>query len=198
MQSRIDEIRKIAERYDNAEDRARRIFLEEASFAIGGKKNTEFYIKSVVARRFRVPFRAVVFCGSSHLGFSPYKDQEFIPGKSDLDLALISMDAFQATWRALNEATKSFTDFAVFSRFEQPLEVADEVKTMMVKRGVLHLSKMPACPDFDGIRDFLDKLAKPHRSLFGAITLSFYMNEYAYCWKQNSAIETILGKPHAK
>lgn len=198
MYSRRDEIKKIASQYDDDLQKARRVFLEEASFAAINKRDVEFRIKSSVAAHFKVPYRSVVFCGSAHLGFSPHKGSDFVAGESDLDLAIISMDAFQAAWRLLNDATRSFSDLTVFSRFENPKGVADEIKDMMAKRGLLHLSKMPSAPGFDESRAWLENLHKKYRAMFGAINLSFYMNEYAYCWKQNSAIQSILGQRIAK
>jgi hypothetical protein len=188
--SRRLEIKNLARQYSLPLDQARRIYLDEPSFAIGTKKSVEFEIKSQIAGYFNVPFRFVVFCGSAHLGFSPHKDTEFQPGLSDLDVALVSMEAFQSAWMSLVEATRAFTDLSGFRR--NPNQTVEDIRTTLAKRGLLHLNQMPICQRFDKDRAFLDSLSRSHRSMFGSIGISFYMNEYAFCWKQNSAIRHIL------
>lgn len=191
--TRRSELVTLARQYALPLDRARRLYLDESSFAIGSKKNAEFEIKSRISQHFAVPFRAVVFCGSAHLGFSPHKDTEFTPGVSDLDVAIVSMEAFQRAWMTLNEATKALNDLSGFVFHKNPEATIENIRTMMIKRGLLHLSSMPTCKTFDSDRAFLDQLSKGHRRLFATIGVTSYMNEYAFCWKQTSAIQHLLG-----
>lgn len=175
--------------------RAQRIFLEEPSFAIAGKKDCEFDIKESVSTYFSVPFRSIAFCGSAHLGFSPHKGTEFKPGDSDLDVAIIDGNAFQSAWMSLVEATKAFTDLSKFPvRKKNDVDVPTEVREMISKRGLLHLDNMPTCKRFDKDRNFLDSLSKRYNVMFSSVKVSFYLSEYAFCWKQNSAVQGMVRK----
>lgn len=190
--SRRDEIISLATKYREPHERARRIFLEEPSFALTTKKEFEFEIKSRISAHFNVQFRSIVFCGSAHLGFSPHKDTEFVPGASDLDVAIIDMGTFQSVWMLLVEATRAFTDLSGFRTFPNPDKIIEEVRGMMVRRGLIHLASMPTSRKLDYHRIFFDQLSKPYREVFSKINVTFYMNEYAFCWKQNSALVTLL------
>ena len=134
----------------------------------------------------------VVFCGSAYLGFSPIKDTEFIPGESDLDVAVVDMATFQSAWMSLVEATRAFNNLTGFGIFKKPGDVVEKVKTLMIKRGVIHLSYMPISERFDADKSFFDDLSKPYRKIFSRINASFYMSEYEFCWKQDSALQSIL------
>jgi hypothetical protein len=192
MNSRRENLRSIASQYRSPEDRARRIFLEEPSFALEGKKDVEFQIKTSISRQYQIPYRSVLFCGSAHLGFSAIKDRDFVPGSSDLDVAIVHMDVFQERWRALVETTKAFTDLMSFHIHKRPNDKALLVRDLMVKRGLLHLHDMPSCPVFNGDRKFFDRLSVQNRTMFGNISVSFYMSEYAFCWKQASSISAMI------
>lgn len=184
---------ELARKYPAPLDRARRIFLEEPSFALEGKRELEFEIKTIISDHYSVPFRAVVFCGSGHLGFSPHKDSAFKPSISDLDVAVVNTEVFQRIWMMIISATRAFTDLRGFQIHTRPAETANKVREMMVKRGLFHLDQMPRCDYFDSERKFFDALSVKHRSMFSRVSVSFYMNEYAFCWKQNSSIQEILG-----
>src|SRR5690606_3013026 len=115
-----------------------------------------------------------------------------IPGSSDLDVAIINMECFQGVWMELNETTRALTDVSGFSSFSNPTVLIEEIMIMLLKRGMIHLSKMPRSSKFNRDRSFLDDLSKEHRHMFARITVAFYMNEYAFCWKQKSAIRHIV------
>ena len=40
---------------------------------------------------------------------------------------------------------------------------------------------------------FEDELSKQHSDAFRKVSVSIYINEYAFCWKQDSAIALIAG-----
>jgi len=107
-------------------------------------------------------------------------------------VAIIDVVAYQKAWMALIESTKAFTDLSRFRTRRDRRDVPEIVREMLIKRGLMHLEDMPACEKFDKDRTFLDTLSKQYNSMFSSVTVSFYMNEYAFCWKQNSAIQEML------
>ena len=189
---RRDYIRRIAEQHTHPVARAQRVFLEEPSFAIGDKKDIEFDIKSNLSTYFNVPFRSVVFCGSAHLGFSPHKNTDLKLGESDLDVAIVSMDAFQKAWMILTDTTRAFSDLSGFPNGQRGLEISERVKEMITKRGLIHLAEMPQRCQFDKDKTFLDEVSRRYNTIFSNVNVTFYMSEHAFCWKQNWAIQKML------
>jgi len=190
--SREEEIRELARRYANPLVRARRIYLDHPSYAVAGKRDVEFEIKQELAEYFNIPFGRVTFCGSAHLGFSPRKGTRFTPGESDLDVAIIDTDLFQRYWQITNDVTKAFNDLTGFSIYRNPQNTIDALKEMIVKRGVIFLDKMPKCQQSDRDASFLYSISAAYTNYFKKITVAVYMNEYAYCWKQNAALQALL------
>ena len=185
-------IRAIASQFRDAERRARRVFFDEQSVATAEHKAEEFEIKSRIAEHFDTPYRSVVFCGSAHLGFSATKDSDFVPGGSDLDVAIINFELFQYAWTELIKATRGFSNLTKFPHGQKGLVQADLIRDMMSKRGVIHLHQMPSWETFDHHKDFLLGFSEVYAHLFSTISVSFYINEYAFCWKQSSALQEIL------
>lgn len=188
----VEHIRQLAREHPDALSRAQRIYLDQPSHALEGKHATEFAIKREISEYFDVPFRHVAFTGSAHLGFSPTKGTEFSPGTSDLDVALIDARLFQKYWAVLNEATRAFNDLSGFSIHPRPREVAQTMQDMLVKRGALYHFFLPKCRISDRDASFLDGISRDHSHLFAKISIVIYMNEYAFCWKQNSALQSVL------
>ncbi len=188
----IDEVRALAARYPDPLKRAQRVYLDEPSHAMEGKHDSEFAIKQEVAEYFKIPFRHVAFTGSAQLGFSPTKGTMFEKGRSDLDIACVDQELFQRYWIILNQATRAFNDISGFSIHKDPKRAHDELREMIVKRGVLYHWLMPKCHETDRDAAFLDSLTKDYTTFFGKITIGMYMNEYAFCWKQNSALQIVL------
>ena len=185
-------IRALANSISDPELRAQRIFFGEPPYAFRDKLDKAFDIKQRVSEHFQCDFRSVAFCGSAHLGFSPTKDTSFLAGSSDLDVALIDTSLFQMTWKQLVEYSKAFNDLTVFGSEPAASRKVNDIHVMLAKRGVLHLHNMPRGDIFDKDREFLRRISRDYADMFGEITISFYMNEYAFSWKQDSCIQQIL------
>lgn len=175
-------------------DRARRIYFDRPSYALDGKHDVEFKIKSAVSEFFGLAFRSVVFTGSAQLGFSPHKDTAFIPGQSDLDVACIDSGLFQKYWEYILTETYAFSNQ---NKFIDPNH-AEKLKDQILRRGMIFVRYLPKGILRRETMQFLDGLSVEHRALFKSITVAFYVNEYSFCWKQNTAIDQITGGQHAK
>lgn len=185
-------IRGIANSIRDPELRAQRIFFAEPTFALTGLGDVEFDIKHRISDHFRCDFRSVAFCGSAHLGFSPTKDSEFSPGASDLDVAIIDNVVFQDVWRDLVALSQGFNNLSVFGSEPEASEKIAELRDMLSKRGLIHSHNLPRGEPFDKDRAFFQILSRAYTRLFSGISVSFYMNEYAFAWKQNASIQQIL------
>ena len=186
-------IRSIAMHYPDREQRARRLFIEEraAAFTATNERSREFDIKTEVSEFFDIPYSAVCFCGSAQLGFSAYKDRLFAPAVSDLDAACVSSSLFQKAWADVIESTSAFTDLSVFG-YRRSEEV-DLFKDQILRRGMIRVEMMPQSKISRDWNSFQNILSRGHTDLFKKITLTIYMNEYAFCWKQDSALRVVTG-----
>jgi hypothetical protein len=181
---------KIVGQYNDATSRARRLYFDQGSFAFTGKQEGEFRIKSDIAARYSMQFRSVVFTGSSQLGFSPHKDRLFVPGRSDLDVACIDSNLYQRMWSVISRVTYGFSDMSKFVNEYH----AESMKDHILKRGMILFDFLPSCRERTSELAFLDDVGRPYRSIFGRVSLAVYMSEHAFCWKQQSAISSILGR----
>jgi hypothetical protein len=74
---------------------ARRLFLYDFSYAFSGDEDRGFSILNEIQGHFKVPFSAIRIAGSAQLGFSYFKQHDFLPRVSDLDVAIVSPALFQ-------------------------------------------------------------------------------------------------------
>ncbi len=186
-------VRAIANNYPDREQRARRLFIEEraVAFTATRERDREFEIKTKISNFYEIPYSSVCFCGSAQLGFSAHKDRLFVPAVSDLDAACVSSLVFQKAWADVIESTSAFTDSTVFgSRHENEVR---QFKDQILRRGMIRVEMMPQSILSRAWSVFQGELSRQHTDMFKKITVTIYMNEYAFCWKQDSALREIIG-----
>ena len=189
LEQRRNEVRQILGAHRNPITQARRVYLDRPSFALTGKHDSEFEIKSVVADRYGIPFRSVVFTGSAHLGFSPQNDTEFKVGESDLDIACVDSSLYLHFWHEILKVTRGFNDTSIFQSRDHP----DKLKDHILRRGMILIDFMPTCELKTSERQFLDQIGRKFNKIFGRISIAFYISEQAFCQKQVSALSEIMG-----
>lgn len=185
------EVRRISARYDDRELRARRLFIEERAASLHFQRDQEFKIKTDVSTFFSIPYSSVCFCGSAQLGFSVHKDKLFEPAISDLDAACIDATLFQKAWIDVINTTRAFSDLTPFgSRSAERIEL---FKEQILKRGMILVDAMPISQLNRSWYQFQSELSRRNTSTFSRITVAIYMNEYAFCWKQDGVISQLVG-----
>lgn len=181
----------LAKLRSNVLERGYRLYFDEPSFSYRQKREIEFAIKMQLSEYFDTSFRSIAIAGSSHLGFSPYKGTDFTPGTSDLDIAIIDAELFQRIWRKVAHASRGFTDNTCFRNFSNAEEASELLRERMSRRAMILSDGLPLSPEINKDRDFLNRLGQKYREMFASISVAFYINEYAFSWKQNSAIQNI-------
>jgi hypothetical protein len=190
-------ITDIGSQYKDREIRARRLFIQDSPVAFSQDRAREFEIKCQISDFFDIPYASIKFCGSAQLGYSVHKDRPFTRKSSDLDVAIISADIFQLIWKDLITTTRSFTDLSPFG-YAQKAEV-ERLKSCISKRGMINVSQLPNSKLKVKCDAFLHELGQAHSDMFSKITAAVYLNEYAFCWKQDAALnEFIKGAADAK
>ncbi|MEM9965077.1 MAG: hypothetical protein AAGC58_06995, partial [Asticcacaulis sp.] len=176
-------VQNICQKYADRRTRSRRLFLGEQAKVFTQDIDREFDIKSKVSNIFKIPHSSINFCGSAQLGFSVHKDRLFTPRVSDLDIACIDTQLFQNAWSDIIETTRAFTDKSSFTSEAKLLSFKD----MIVKRGMILVDQMPNSDLSLKWKDDQSVLSRENSSVFSKITFAIYLNEYAFCWKQDSA-----------
>lgn len=183
-------VRAMGARFPDREQRARRLFVEERAASLHFERDREFAIRTAISGFFGVPYSAVAFAGSAQLGFSVHKDRLFEPGVSDLDAACVDVGLFQRAWIDVIEATRSFTDATPFGR--RPSSEIKLFKDQILRRGMIRLDAMPRSTLSLEWNAFMERVGRDHAAMFQRVSLAIYMNEYAFCWKQDSALTTLM------
>lgn len=182
-------LRAIARRFSRAEERSKRIFIAKRAECFVDDEDREFQLKQEISSRFGVPYPSISFTGSAQIGFSIHKDALFEPGVSDLDVACIDAQLFQRAWIDVIQTTRAFTDL---SKFAQRADKVKLFKERIVKRGMILVDEMPTSHLSNKWRSSQDQISRKHAGLFGRVSVAIYLNEYAFCWKQNSSIAQLM------
>lgn len=185
-----EQVRLIGSKYADREMRARRLYIEERPASLHKSRETEFTIKNDISRFFKIPYSNVHFCGSAQLGFSVHKDRLFEPAISDLDVACVNADLFQKVWMDVIASTRSFTDATRFGVTSK--DQIEFFKDQILRRGMIKVGAMPQSTLSQRYKTYEGQISRKHTATFNRISLAVYINEYAFCWKQDSVLSTLM------
>ena len=185
-----DGVKRVASKYSDRLSRSRRLFVEDRAKALEMQREVEYEIKEKISDFYDVRYSDIAFAGSAQLGFSPHKNRIFVPATSDLDVACISASLYQKGWADVITSTRAFTDDTKFSGLSA--HEISRFKDGLLRRGMMRVEIMPRSRISLEWKAFEERLSRAHASIFGSIKVAIYLSEYAFCWKQDSAISTIL------
>ena len=168
---------------------ARRLFLYDFHQVFIGEEDRGFSILEEVRQKFNVPFSALKIAGSAQFGFSAFKNLDFVPGESDLDLAIISAQKFQAYGELVYMITKRYSDLTGFA-ITKGVSDAKRFRESM-SQGFFRPDLMPKCAQKDDWFHFFDQLSVKHTDLFGGINAGIYMSETFFEIKTSSIVEDL-------
>lgn len=169
---------------------ARKIFLVYPTKVFIGNEEQQYAISNEIARHFDVPITSVQVAGSAKTGRSFFQQRDFIPGSSDLDIAIIDSRLFCKYMEIVFTETKGYTDKTGFSvRHKRP--TFDEYMAYIAK-GIFRPDLMPAGEEKAKINNFFGLLSRNHTSLFRDINAAIYLSESFFESKQRSAIKNHL------
>lgn len=183
-------IRDVCRNYTDRFQRARRIFIEERAFALKQHREVEYKIKSRVSGHYKIPYSAVCFTGSAQIGFSITKNTKFEVARSDLDIACVDSRLYENVWSDIIDTTRAFTDDTKFSGLS-PAKIF-LFKETMLRRGMILVEDMPRSTLSRKLLEFEQAISREHRIFFGKMSVAIYMSEYAFCWKQDSSLKSLM------
>lgn len=172
---------------------ARKLFLSYTTEIFRNNEDAEFYIKNEISKAFDIPFSSIEIVGSSKTGLSFYKDYEFQPGKSDLDIAVISLPLYNKFCEISHQVTDGYSDLSVFPIFRGQRTDKQFIKSL--RNGYVNPFFMPKCVIKSKWLDFFNNLSNGYFELFKNINGGIYSSEYFFESKQSECIEEYLKNP---
>ncbi len=167
---------------------ARKIYLSFPTNVFVGKEELQFEITNSIANQFKIPLTAVQIVGSAKTGYSYYKNQEFKPGESDLDVSIVSKELFiNYTEKVLIE-TKGFKDLSSFGRNRDGKSDFNSYRAY-INKGIFRPDLMPACDSKNKWFNFFNKLSEKHFDLFDSINAGIYLSQKFFEYKQADNID---------
>jgi hypothetical protein len=196
MNTPIDLIKsKIIEKchaYKDRLDRSRRLFIEDRSEALKDHREIEYHIKKEVSSFFNVNYSSISFTGSAQLGYSIHKNKLFTRRESDLDIACIDINLYQRVWIDIIQTTSAFTNETKFSGLKD--SEIQWFKDSILRRGMVLVRYLPRSPLSLEYQSFEQSMSRKYNNHFSNISVAIYINEYAFCWKQDSCLALITRK----
>lgn len=97
---------------------ARKIYFSYPNKVFIDNEDLQFDIINEISIFFETPFYNIHMVGSSKIGYSPWKNREFINGESDLDIAIIDINMFKKYMEISYKATKGLNDLTKFKNLQ--------------------------------------------------------------------------------
>ncbi len=169
---------------------ARKIFLTYPTKIFTGSEDLGFEICNVVSCFFKIPINHIQFSGSGKVGYSYFKNREFIPGKSDLDIAIVDLQLFNKYSEIVYGITKGFTDLTKFPTKDDTSVYHQYLRTLV--RGFFRPDLMPYCPQKNEWFKFFNNLSSKYYKLFKNINAGIYASQYFFEQKQIDVVEKVL------
>lgn len=171
----------------NYVDIARKIFLVYPTKVFVGNEEQQYVITNEIARQFDVPITSIQVAGSGKTGRSFFQQRDFVPGESDLDIAIIDARLFSKYMEIVYAETRGYTVKTGF-RIRNGISTFDEYLAYLTK-GIFRPDLMPAGKEKASITNFFGLLSRSHTDLFKDINAAIYLSELFFESKQRSAIK---------
>jgi hypothetical protein len=169
---------------------ARRIFLSYKTEVFRDNEDDEFVIKNSIAKEFEISFSSIEVAGSSKTGISFFKEKLFEPGKSDLDIAVISLPLYNRFLEQAHKSTDGFSNLTVFPTFRN--QRTDRQFINSLPKGYINPFFMPNSLLKSKWLNFFQKLSNKYFKTFKNINGGIYASEYFFEFKQKDCIDQYL------
>ena len=169
------------------------LFLTSTPEYFSDKISVWHRIRQNVARTFGTRIIDIKCCGSAQLGYSPFKNREFEPGASDLDIAIVSSYLFSKYLDWVIDKTDRFSDLSDF-----PRQAGRDTSRVFVdyagKRGILRPDLLPFGELKTNWFRFFERLSSEYKDHFSKISAGIYLSEACFASKQIDAVDLLRRK----
>jgi len=168
----------------------RKIYLTYPTKAFVGAEEQQYKILNEISEFFEVPINCIQVAGSAKTGRSFHKKQDFNPGISDLDIAIIDARLFLKYMEHVFAKSKGYSDQTSFPVRDGSSTYEEYVRYL--GRGIFRPDLMISGPERANWNNFFSKLSDKHSNLFSSISAAIYLSQTFFESKQRSAIKSYL------
>lgn len=165
---------------------ARKIYLTTPTFAFIGKEEKQYDILNEISEKLRIPLTTIHVVGSAKTGKSFHQKTDFIPGTSDLDIAIVDSQLFT---KYLDIAFRISEGYSNKTKF--PVNVNGSTYkefVVNISKGIFRPDLMPHCFQRADWWRFFGRLSAKHTDLFSSINAGIYLSQTCFEYKQMSSI----------
>ncbi len=164
-------------------------FLTDKADYFRDKHEIYVEIKQAIFEKLAIPYSLVKVCGSAYWGHSFTTGILFTPGKSDLDIALISDSLFVKCLSEVRSQTRNFSNLVSFPQVENGPPNNVIFQDYAYKKGIIRVDKMPFTKTKLNLLEVAKNLTTAHISHFSNINFFIYDSEASFVVKQIGAVE---------
>ena len=133
----------------------------------------------------------VRICGSAYWGKSFSLGRDFLPGESDLDVALIDQDLFVRSLMEVRQVTRNYTNLTSFRR---GAESPNLFRDYAFNKGIIRTDIMPKTELKKHIDHAAASISKIYSDHFAKVSFLIYDCETSFIVKQIEPIKKFRGK----
>lgn len=167
---------------------ARKIYLSFPTQVFINNEEKEFELLNSIRNHFKIPFKSIQVAGSSKTGYSYFHNRIFIPGDSDLDIAIIDPDLFRRYCEKILNETNGLRDQTNFGRHDDGSSKFGSYCKYIAK-GIFRPDFMPIGETSKKWFNFFNKLSADYVDFFSDINAGLYFTEKCFELKQAENID---------
>ncbi|UWQ42382.1 hypothetical protein K3718_04645 [Leisingera aquaemixtae] len=170
---------------DNNHNTARQEFLTDSAAYFADKKDLYLQVKDDIALELGIPLSMIRICGSAYWGKSFTAGRGFLPGESDLDVALINEALYVQCLSEVRQTTRNFSNLTAFrSGQNTPLLFQDYA----YKKGIIRTDVMPSTRTKKRLDAASNVISRKYAEHFSKVSFSIYDSESSFTVKQISPV----------
>ncbi|WP_370675564.1 hypothetical protein [Pleomorphomonas sp. PLEO] len=170
---------------------ARQEFLTDKAKYFSDKKELYLEVKDRIAESLGLPLSMIRVCGSAYWGRSYTADRDFLPGDSDLDVALIDQLMYVRAISEARQMTHNFYNRTLFP--SSPHNAYETFRDYAYKKGIIRPDLMPRTRLKTLLSSLSHSLSYQFRDHFSKITFAIYDTEASFTVKQIAPTEKFNG-----
>ena len=171
---------------------ARKIYLTYPTKAFAECEEQQYEIFNEISTYFDISITCIQVAGSAKTGRSFHKKQDFVPGTSDLDIAIIDTRLFAKYAEIVYRGCKGGADLTKFPLRNGASTSRDYFQYLA--RGIFRPDLMTVGHERAAWNSFFSQLSQKHTKLFGSISAAIYLSQTFFEGKQRSAIKNYADK----
>jgi hypothetical protein len=164
---------------------ARRLFCFDRPviLSLDEYKDHGFELLNDVSEYFNIPLRRIYIAGTVQTGYSFFKNKEFVPKASDIDLAIVDTSLFKKYLETVIRETKLYKDNTKFE-----VNHYKQFKNY-ISKGIFNAEYMPNISLRNEWEKFFNDISTKYSEQFSTVNSFIYLSETTFEWKQVSILD---------